>query len=215
MTGDTEIGNTGTGNTGARRPLPDGSLGPLTVVVVNYQGEEHLGPCLAGIAAQTRAIDELIVVDNASTDGSLALVRERAPHARIVELDANEGPCPARNAGLERARNPWVVLVDNDAVLTPDVLEKLERAALSDREAVLIQPRSVYADEPDRVHYDGGALHYAGLFSLRNFGVPVRTAMQSASGDLFSSKCSVFHCGSIHCQDWNPRSPESPVARRT
>jgi GT2 family glycosyltransferase len=148
----------------------------VTAAVCNFNGVQHLPHCLDGLLAQTYALDELLVVDNASTDASAELVRERYPSARWLPLDVNEGPCPARNLGLERARNEWVLLVDNDAVLLPDVLEKLVAAARAHPAAVLLQPRSVFADDPDVVHYDGGRFHYAGLFSLRNFSVPVAQA---------------------------------------
>ena len=147
---------------------------PISAVVCNYQGEGHLPHCLAGLAAQTHAIDELIVVDNGSTDRGLELVREQAPHARIVAMETNAGPGPARNRGVEEARNELVLLVDNDAVLAPDCLAQLV-AAWRDGVA-FVQPRSVFDAEPDRVHYDGGSLHYAGLFSLRNFGTPLAEA---------------------------------------
>jgi GT2 family glycosyltransferase len=152
------------------------SLGPISAVVCNYNGREHLPPCLAGLRSQTRAIDEVLVVDNASTDGSREIAAREMPGARIVELQRNDGPCPARNRGLEMARNEWVLLVDNDAVLAADVLEKLERAALARPDAVLVQPRSVLDSDPATVHYDGGALHYCGLFSLRNFYRPLARA---------------------------------------
>jgi GT2 family glycosyltransferase len=145
----------------------------VSVVVCNFQGAEHLPPCLEAIRAQTLAPDEVIVVDNASTDASCEVVREGFPEARLVQMGENRGPCPARNRGLEEARNPLVLLVDNDAVLAPDALEKLVAGR---GDAVLAQPRSVYDAEPERVHYDGGALHYAGLFSLRNFGLPLARA---------------------------------------
>jgi len=156
----------------------------VTVAVCNYNGAEHLPPCLEALLAQTYAIDELLVVDNASTDASEAVVRERAPNATWVPLGVNEGPCPARNAGLERARNEWVLLVDNDAVLEPDVLAKLVAAARARPDAVLLQPRSVFADDPDVVHYDGGRFHYAGLFSLRNFSVPIAEAEGRGTVDV-------------------------------
>lgn len=152
------------------------SLGPISAVVCNYNGREHLPPCLAALRAQTRALDEVLVVDNASTDGSRDVAAREMPQARIVALERNDGPCPARNRGLELARNGWVLLVDNDAVLAPDVLEKLERAALARPDAALVQPRSVVDSDPATVHYDGGALHYCGLFSLRNFFRPLGRA---------------------------------------
>jgi GT2 family glycosyltransferase len=158
----------------ANRALPPPP--EVTVAVCNFNGAEHLPPCLEALLAQTCAIDELLVVDNASSDGSEALVRERFPAVRWIAMGANLGPCPARNAALERARNEWVLLVDNDAVLAPDVLEKLLAAAQARPDAALLQPRSVFADRPDVVHYDGGSFHYAGLFSLRNFSVPIAQA---------------------------------------
>jgi GT2 family glycosyltransferase len=148
---------------------------PVSVVVCNYQGAGHLPHCLPALRAQTVRPDELIVVDNASTDGSAELARELAPEARVERLAQNRGPGPARNRGLELARNRWVLLVDNDAVPAPDCLERLLAARRPG--AVLVQPRSVFDDEPDRVHYDGGRFHYAGLFSLRNFGLPLAEAL--------------------------------------
>jgi GT2 family glycosyltransferase len=150
---------------------------PISVVVCNYQGAEHLPPCLEAIAAQTLAPDEVLLVDNASTDGSREVVREHFPDVRVIEMQANRGPCPARNRGLREARNRLVLLVDNDAVLAPDALEKLVAAMRPG--VALVQPRSVFAAEPERVHYDGGAFHYAGLFSLRNFGRPLAEAVGS------------------------------------
>lgn len=154
----------------------------VSVCVTNYQGAAHLPHCLEALRAQTYPIDQLIVVDNASTDASLAVVREHSVDARVIELPVNAGPCPARNAGLEAARNDWVLLVDNDAVLEPDVLERLVAAAREHPQAALLQPRSVFADNPERVHYDGGAFHYVGLFSLRNFGLPLAEARVGRGG---------------------------------
>jgi len=156
--------------------LAGSAPGGISVVVCNYNGEEHLGLCLDSILAQTLAADEILIVDNASTDASLALAGERCPRAQVLVMKENNGPCPARNAGLRAANHAWVLLVDNDAVLEPDVLEKLAHAAQSRPDVCLVQPRSVFAAEPGRVHYDGGGLHYVGLFSLRNFYTPLAEA---------------------------------------
>lgn len=147
----------------------------VSVVVVNYDGERYLDECLSAALALEGPIDEIIVVDNASTDGSRRLVAERFPNVRLIALERNDGPCPARNAGMRAARNRWVLALDNDAVCDRDVLVKLARE-VQDGVAIL-QPRSVFHSEPARVHYDGGELHYAGLIALRNFYVPLESAL--------------------------------------
>lgn len=149
---------------------------PVSVVVVNYNGEHYLGECLRAILAQEPAPAEVLVVDNASTDGSRARLEPFGERVRWLGLERNDGPSPARNHGLAQAAHEWVLLVDNDAVLTPGTLAALLEAALSRPDAALVQPRSVFFDEPTRVHYDGGRFHYCGLISLANFYVPLSQA---------------------------------------
>jgi len=170
------------------------SIGPVSVVVCNYNGEEHLPACLAGILSLRIPADEVLVVDNCSTDRSLEVTREvwaaagagggHVPELRIVSLSSNDGPCPARNRGLQEARNRWVLALDNDAVCRPDTLEQLVAVAEAREDAVVIQPRSVFANEPDRVHYDGGSFHYVGLISLRNWYAPLATADGAGAVDV-------------------------------
>ena len=152
------------------------SLGPVSVVVVNWNGEAYLDACLRAVAGLRGAVDEVLVVDNASTDRSLAILAERHPAARVLRLEENAGPVRARNAGMRAARNRWVLALDNDAVVLPDVLEKLAAAAAREERAAVVQPRSVFEADRNRVHYDGGAFHYAGLIALRNFYKPLAEA---------------------------------------
>ncbi|MEM9801646.1 MAG: glycosyltransferase family 2 protein [Planctomycetota bacterium] len=146
------------------------SLGPISVVVVNYQGEAYLEACLTSIREQSQEVAEIIVVENASTDGSLNVLNSGFRDVEILRMKENVGACTARNVGMRAAKYRWVLLVDNDVVLAPDVLEKLEAAASTREDAVVAQPRSVFKADPSRIHYDGGDVHYAGLISLHHFG---------------------------------------------
>ncbi|MEE8468400.1 MAG: glycosyltransferase family 2 protein [Planctomycetota bacterium] len=156
--------------------MPEGTqrVGPVSAVVVNHDGKRYLTACLEALSELE--LDEILVVDNASTDGSLELLAQQHPAVRVVRLEENHGPAAARNAGMRAARNRWVLALDNDVTVTPDVLTRLRAAAEAHPAAVLLQPRSVFASQPDRVHYDGGALHYAGLIALRNFYRPLGEA---------------------------------------
>src|SRR5260221_1963974 len=163
------------------------SPGPVSVVVVNFDGEAYLARCLDALRAAGPGIDELLLVDNASTDGSLALAA-RYPEVRVLRLERNDGPCPARNAGLRAARNRWVLLLDNDALLQPGALERLVEAVRAGGGAVVLaQARSVFDHEPQRVHYDGGCAHYAGLISLRNFYAPLERAEGTGAVEIGSA----------------------------
>ena len=148
----------------------------VSVVVCNYNGEGYLAHCVECIQALGDRVDEILVIDNGSTDGSVALLRAGFPDVSVIELKKNGGPCVARNAGMKAARNRWVLAVDNDAMPCPDVLDKLVAAVEADPRAVAAQTRNVFALEPERVHYDGAHFHYLGLLSLRNFYRPVAEA---------------------------------------
>ncbi len=144
---------------------------PVDALVCNYNGRAHLEHCLPALEAQTVPPRRIVVLDNASSDDSAAWIAAHYPRVEFVRLEQNLGPGPARNKALEMAQGDWALLLDNDAVLEPDALERLLDCARAHPTAALIQPRSVFFDEPERVHYDGGAFHYCGLLSLRNFGV--------------------------------------------
>ncbi len=168
---------------------PEDRPGAVSAVICNYQGREYLPACLE--ALQSCCLAEVIVVDNASTDGSLQWLREHHPQVRIIELGENAGPARARNAGFKAATTPWVLSLDNDAVVTPGMLERLCDAARKRPDAKVLAPRSVFRSEPDRVHYDAGSVHYAGLISLRNFYCPLEQARGEdlEEVDVFVSVC--------------------------
>lgn len=151
-------------------------LGPVSVVICNYNGEAYLHECLSAVARLRGAVSEVIVVDNASTDASLAIVGKKHPAVRVLRMKENRGPGPARNAGMRTAENRWVLALDNDALVRPDTLDKLSAAAMEDKHAAIVQPRSLFFSKRDRVHYDGGGFHYVGLIALRNFGRPLSIA---------------------------------------
>ncbi len=153
----------------------------ITAVVVNWNGERYLPDCLDALRALVPRVAEILVVDNGSTDGSLALLAARYAEVRIVRMAENLGPAAARNAGMREARTRWVLALDNDVIVPPDLLARLTAAVGGDEPVVIVQPRSVFRAEPGRVHYDGGSFHHAGLIALRNFYVPRERAEGSGT----------------------------------
>ena len=97
-----------------------------TVVVVNWNGERWLGPCLTALAAQrTTCAFDVWVVDNASTDGSLALLERDHPGVRVLRNDRNLGFAGGNDTALREVTTPFAVLLNNDATPEPDWLERL------------------------------------------------------------------------------------------
>ena len=98
----------------------------VSVVVLSYNARPHLERCLAALAAGDH---ELVVVDNASTDGSGELVRTHFPAASLLEFDRNRGFGAANNAGMCAASGRYYLLVNADAWPVGDAVAELVRYA--------------------------------------------------------------------------------------
>jgi GalNAc5-diNAcBac-PP-undecaprenol beta-1,3-glucosyltransferase len=92
------------------------------VVIPTYNRREHLPRALDSALRQTWPDVEILVVDDASTDGTEALLRESYPQVRYLRQPSNQGPGPARQRGIQQSRQPWVVMLDDDDVLCDDGL---------------------------------------------------------------------------------------------
>ena len=99
----------------------------VTVVVLNWNGAHLLGDCLRALAAQDvpEGRMQTWVVDNASSDGSLALLAEEFPWVRVIVNDRNDGFAGGNNLALREVTTPFVALVNNDARPQPDWLRRL------------------------------------------------------------------------------------------
>jgi GT2 family glycosyltransferase len=98
---------------------------PLSVVVVSWNSARFLEPCLASLDALRRRPERVVVVDNGSTDASVALVRQRFPHVVRIETGDNLGFCRANNLGIRATASPYVLVLNPDTRLEPDFVEQL------------------------------------------------------------------------------------------
>jgi rhamnopyranosyl-N-acetylglucosaminyl-diphospho-decaprenol beta-1,3/1,4-galactofuranosyltransferase len=110
-------------------------------VVVTLNRRELLAECLAAIAAQTRPPERVLVVDNASTDGSAEWLRDREG-LDVIRLERNAGSAGGFAAGVEAATAggaEWLWLMDDDSAPAPDALERLLESPAGAGSAVLAQ----------------------------------------------------------------------------
>lgn len=97
----------------------------LTIVIVNYNVKHYLNQCLASLQSATKGIDaETVVVDNASTDGSVRYLRRRFPRTRIIESGANLGFAAANNIAIRRTDSKYVLLLNPDTIVADDTLRR-------------------------------------------------------------------------------------------
>jgi GT2 family glycosyltransferase len=98
----------------------------LTVIIPVHNGGDDLRLCLDALEASTRCPDEIIVADDASTDGSGHLACQHG--VRVLSIDGpSHGPAFARNRGAEKARGDILVFLDADVAIHPDALARMER----------------------------------------------------------------------------------------
>lgn len=95
----------------------------VTAIIPNWNGRALLARLFEHLRAQTRAFDEVIVVDNGSADGSAELAR--ANGAKVIEMGRNAGFSAAVNEGIRQAQTEWVAILNNDVEPAPDWLERL------------------------------------------------------------------------------------------
>jgi GT2 family glycosyltransferase len=148
---------------------------PVTLCIINFNGERRLDQVLAAAGRSVLPFAEVLLVDDASTDGSVALLRDRHPRVRVIARERNGGPGAARNAGFLGATHDLILFIDNDVALEPGCAGALRDAL--DRDGVLLaQPRVLYADRPDTIQYDGADCHFLGLMVLRHHETKVADA---------------------------------------
>jgi GT2 family glycosyltransferase len=158
-------------------PAPDSRLPDVTVIVVNYNGGEHVLRCLAAIAAQARLPAAVIVVDNASTDGSapactaaIAADPRLAERTRFVRLDTNVGFAAANNRGIAMADTQYVALLNPDAFPEPGWLASLLDAAARHPEIASFGSRQMLAGRDGIVDGLGDCYSLTGLAWRRGHG---------------------------------------------
>lgn len=160
---------------------------PVRVVVVTWEGAHLLPRCLDSLADQTVADRcEVVVVDNASTDGTDALLAERYPWVHVVASDHNRGFAGGADLGMRDAPG-HVVLLNNDAAFAPDAVEQLLRVLDAHPRAGAVTATIVLAGAADDgsrlVNSTGNVVTRRGTGGDRDWLVPV--GEESTEADVF------------------------------
>lgn len=131
-------------------------MGRVAVVILNYNGEEMLGRFLPTVVENTPGAD-IVVVDNASTDSSVALVKERFPAVRLIVLDRNYGFADGYNKAMAMVDAEYALLLNSDVEVTPGWLEPLVEALDADSCIAACQPKVLDYKRKAFFEYAGAA----------------------------------------------------------
>lgn len=125
-----------------------------TVIIPNFNGKKFLENCLES-ATKSTVPASVIIVDNGSTDGSREWLAEKYPDIGLIAFPENRGFCEAVNAGIEACDTPYVFLLNNDTVIEPDCIARLEEAMERDENIFSVGAKMLTMQDPGIVDTAG------------------------------------------------------------
>ncbi len=157
----------------------------VTVVIPNYNGRHFMEPCLASLKKQTYHDYRILVVDNASTDGSIEYMREHYPEIETIALDQNYGFSKAVNIGIRHSRTPYVLLLNNDTTVDTHFLEEMVRAIERSKRIFSVSSKMIQMYHPELIDSAGDLYTLIGWGVCRGTGRPA--ANYTRTDEIFSA----------------------------
>jgi GT2 family glycosyltransferase len=161
-------------------------MATLSTIIVTHDSRQAIERTVPALAAQLRDHDELIVVDNASADGTPTAVRELAPRAAVIETGANLGFSAACNRGAEEASGELLCFLNPDAVPETGWRDAIERP-LGDAPGWAAWQGLVTADGGRTVNTRGGVVHFTGIAWAGGAGEELQGAAVDGGDPAFVS----------------------------
>ena len=177
-------------------------MGKTAVIVLNWNGAADTLACLASLAKVESPEFTTLLVDNGSTDGTVAHVRRAFPSVEILELPKNLGFAGGNNAGFRSLKGrgfDGVIFLNNDTVVDPGFLQPLIDE-LQKPWVGIAAPKILYMDDPGRIWYAGGVLE-------STTGLIEHTGIRQPDGPRFDVPEPVWYatgcCLAMRCCDFN------------
>ncbi|MFH1800242.1 MAG: glycosyltransferase family 2 protein [Candidatus Omnitrophota bacterium] len=129
----------------------------LSIVILTYNSQKHIQACLNSVFRQNTQGVEVVIVDNASFDKTLEMIRGYFPRVKLIENSKNLGASKARNQGIESSSGDWILALDSDVVLGDDFFEKFDLAQKG-------FSGDVGMVQPNILNMDGKTLYSQGIY---------------------------------------------------
>jgi GT2 family glycosyltransferase len=118
----------------------------VSVIIVNFNGKRFLQDCLSSILDQAYSPFEVILVDNASQDGSVEFIRENFPSVNVFIQKENLGFAGGSNAGIREARGEFILTLNNDTIVHPDFIGEIVKPMMQDPSVGMCASKMVFPD---------------------------------------------------------------------
>jgi GT2 family glycosyltransferase len=180
-----------------RRSAGKRELPAVSVIIASHTGRQHLQRCLPALLADDYPDFQVIVVDNASTDGTAEFVEQEYPSVKVIRNALNLGFSRASNMGAAHAPGEYLAFLNQDAVVRPGWLASLVVALEGHPKAALATPQILVLAQPHSINACGNQSHYTGLSFCRGAGQPAGSFTQleqvnAVSGAAFVMRKDVF-----------------------
>lgn len=164
-------------------PITDPFPTDVSAAVVAYNAAETIEACLQGLVDAGCPLERVTVYDVASTDGTGEWIARHHPGVRLVRLEDNRGPNPARNLAVIESATPLVLLLDSDVQLLPGTVATLRKTMGDDPGVAIATPVILYADRPETVQYRRTSVHYLAEASADVHDIPL-TDLAGATAEV-------------------------------
>jgi len=160
----------------------------VSILIVNWNGIKHLKKCFNSLSKITYPNYEIILIDNASQDGSVEFVRKNYPQVRVIQNKKNLGFAEANNIGYKEACGKYIFFLNNDTTIEPDCLTKLIEGIERDKNIGGIQPKILVMDEPKKLDCVGDFLTATGILQHYGIGGNANAEQYNKVVEIFSMK---------------------------
>ena len=158
----------------------------ISIIIVNYNGCHHLTRCLNSLKSQSIEDFEVIVIDNASSDGSVKFLSQSYPWVNVIKNCENIGYGAGVNRGINASRGEFILTLNNDTDADPDFLKELLIAIESSPEVGMAAPKMLLPD---------GSINSTGLCISRSGAVWDRGVFEKDKGQYDMSYKVLGPCG--------------------
>ena len=160
----------------------------VSVIIPHWNGIDILSECISSLINTKHDSYEIIVVDNASTDGSQSWVKNTYPQIKLIENDKNYGYAGGCNVGALEAEGNYLVFLNNDTTQDPDWIQNLENFMKKDKMIAAVQPKVLNYFNQNIFDYAGGSGGYMDKFCFPYTRGRIFSKQEQDSGQYNDSK---------------------------